>query len=134
MKKVGSHLKSKKGNEITSYTLLKQIFWNIARMYKVPLGQWPNLLAEYSANPMNVERQTLLGRTQAANNLSDALTGDNISFLQLIRGLKAIRIWRIRITVEVWREKEKDEPPIVVVVDEKLANLNTRNAGKDSNI
>lgn len=133
MKKVGSHL-SGKGGDVADFTLLKRIFWTIQRMYRVPLGQWVNLLAEYSANPMNVERQTRDGRNQATNNLSDALTGDNISFLQLVRGLKVIKIWRMRITIEVWREHEKDEPPIVVIVDEKLANLNTRNAGKDSNI
>lgn len=133
MKKVGSHFMGK-GSEILSYTLLKRIFWTILSMYRIGPGRWPSLLAEYSANPMNVERQTRDGRNQAANNLSDALTGDNVSFLQLIRGLKVIKIWRIRLTVEVWREHEQDEPPITVVVDEKLANLNTRNAGKDSNI
>lgn len=133
MKKVGSHLSST-GVEMTSYTLLKRVFWTILKMYRVSLQKLPILLSEYSNNPMNVERQTRDGRNQAANNLSDALTGDNISFLQLIRGLKVLRIWRIRLTIEVWREHEQHEPPITVIVDEKLANLNTRNAGKDSNI
>ena len=133
MKKVGSHLKCT-GVEMTSYTLLKRVFWTILKMYRISLQKLPILLTEYSNSPMNVERQTRDGRSQAANNLSDALTGDNISFLQLIRGLKVLRIWRIRLTIEVWREHEQNEPPITVIVDEKLSNLSTRNAGKDSNI
>ncbi len=133
MKKVRSHLNGK-SRGITSYTLLKRIFWTIAKLYRIPPLKFPELLSRYSNDPMNVERQTEQGRSQASNNLTDALTGDNISFLQLIRGFKVLRIWRIRITVETWREHEKNKPPMIIIIDEKLSRLNTRSAGKDSNI
>lgn len=132
-KKLGGHLTSN-AREINSYTLLKRVFWLFARSYRVSLGQWTKNINEYSANPLNVERQTRDGRTQSSTNLVDSLTGERISFLQLMRGFKVLKIVRFRITFEVWKEGEEKEPPKVVVVDERMSNMITRNAGRDSNI
>ena len=83
--------------------LLGKLFWGIVSSYNFTYVKWNYTFDKYVRDPFNVPEQTTHRRNEHRNNLVSALTGRNPSWLQFLRGLKAIDIRRIRITFETWQ-------------------------------
>lgn len=102
--------------------LLGKLFWGIMDNHGVNSASWAHSMLKYVKDPMNVPEQTASRRSEARNNLTSALTGDNPSWLQFLRGLRAARIWRIRITIETWREG--DAKSSITQIESTLIDIN----------
>lgn len=86
-----------------SQGVLAKLFWNTVANYRIAFSSWNRTLRNYVVDPMNVPEQTAARRSEARNNLGAAIINDNPTFLQFLRGFKAIDIRRFRITIETWR-------------------------------
>ena len=83
--------------------LLGKLFWGLMSQYNFNYAKWTHTFDKYVRDPRNVPEQTTNSRSWYRNNLVSALTGRNPSWLQFLRGLKAVDIRRIRVTIDVWQ-------------------------------
>ena len=71
----------------------------------------------------NVPIQSSEKRSEKRSNLVNALVNEEkLSWLRFIEGLKAIQVFRIRITVETWRGKNEDYSK--VIYDSEISTKN----------
>lgn len=83
--------------------LLGKLFWGVISQYNFTYARWNHTFDKYVRDPLNVPEQTTNRRNECRNNLVSALTGRNPSWLQFLRGLKAVDVRRIRVTIDVWQ-------------------------------
>lgn len=103
--------------------LLGKLFWGIVSNYTFTYVKWTHTFDKYVRSPFNVPEQTTNRRNEHRNNLVSALTGRNPSWLQFLRGLKAIDVRKIRITFETWQGPNMT--PRSVTIESLLNDLPT---------
>lgn len=105
--------------------ILNKIFWLMIDQYKIRQVHWRRSLKKYVYNPYNVEEQTPTRRTEAKSNLISALTSNETTWMQWLRGLRSQDIRKIRISIDFYRGEDMVHKNVSLDVDLTYGNENS---------